>query len=63
MKKKVTQLDIQSNLELLAQSNIDFKEEAYNIIRLNTGKGIKIIKTKLPLKEWLEVNNLKKKKK
>jgi hypothetical protein len=63
MKKKVTQLEIQSNLELLAKSNIDFKEEAYNIIRLNTGKGIKTIKTKLSLKEWLEVNNLKKKKK
>lgn len=63
MKKNVTQLEIQSNLELLAQGNIDFKEETYNIIRLNTGNGVKVIKTKLSLKQWLKENNLKKKNK
>ena len=63
MKKKVTQKEIQSNLDLLAQGNIDFKEEGFNIIRVNTGYGIKVVKTKLSLKEWLEVNNLKKKNK
>lgn len=63
MRKKITQKEIQSNLDLLAQGNIDFKEEGFNIIRVNTGYGIKVVKTKLSLKEWLKENNIKKKNK
>jgi len=62
MKRKISQTEIKANLELLSDTEIK-TNDSFNIIHLNTPKGKKIIRTQLPLDEWLKENSLIKKKK
>jgi hypothetical protein len=64
MKKfKATQEQIRANLEFLSNTELTKKEDDFYIIQLNTPIGKKIIKSPVPLEQWLKENQLTKKNK
>ena len=62
-KFKATQEQIRANLELLSNTELTKKEDGFYIIHLNLPTGKKIIKSPVPLEQWLKENQLTKKNK
>lgn len=62
-KFKATQEQIRANLDLLSNTELTKKEDDFYIIHLNTSTGKKIIKSPVPLEQWLKENKLTKKNK